>query len=417
MSLFRSLGLCVLLLVAESSHATEILLGQSAAFTGASASLGIELWMGSDAYFEQINQKGGVAGRKIKVLSLDDSYNADKTLANTLQLLSQDSSLILFGYVGTPNLLKALPVIQRYSKEGALLFSNFTGAQPQREMPYQAFVFNVRASYNEETRALVDHFHSVGLKRIGVFIQNDAYGRAGATGVESALAKYGLTTEAEVTYRHGTKVDESMAEQVAILKNKNVDAIISVGVYAPCAAFIRDARKAGLMVPIANVSFVGSLAMLEALKKFEQNGAKDILNNLIVSQVVPPFDDMTIPLVREYRAAVDSVHPVPPVGISDKDYRPAQYSFSQLEGYLNAKVFVKIAQRVKGEMNSHTFFKAAESLRELDIGLPEKIKLSKENHQALHQVYLTKILDGRFVRLVADPNVAPKPKSPLGEKK
>ena len=109
---------------------SEVLLGQSAAFTGNSASLGTELWRGAQAYFDSVNAKGGVHGRKIRVISLDDKYDGDITLQNTLSLINDKKAFALFGYVGTPTLVKALPVIQSFSAEGIFLFSDFTGAQP-----------------------------------------------------------------------------------------------------------------------------------------------------------------------------------------------------------------------------------------------------------------------------------------------
>src|SRR5258708_6092608 len=155
--------------------ATEVLLGQSAAFKGAAAGLGTELWRGAQAYFDKVNAAGGGNGREIRVISVDDGYEGDVTLPNTVKLVSQDNVFALFGYVGTPTLVKALPAIQNYSDQGLFLFSNFTGAQPQREPPHNKYVFNVRASYRQETAALVKNFTKLGLNKIGLFIQNDAY--------------------------------------------------------------------------------------------------------------------------------------------------------------------------------------------------------------------------------------------------
>ena len=120
---------------------SEIIFGQSAAFKGTSSALGSELWRGSEAYFKHINSQGGIHGRKIKVVSLDDGYEGNVTLTNTIKLVSKKKVFGLFGYVGTPTIVKALPVIQKYSRQGVFLFSNFTGAQPQREPPHNQYVF------------------------------------------------------------------------------------------------------------------------------------------------------------------------------------------------------------------------------------------------------------------------------------
>src|SRR5581483_3993304 len=183
------------------------------------------------------------------------------------RLITQDKVFALFGYVGTPTLVKALPAIQEYSKDGLFLFSDFTGAQPQREAPNDKFVFNVRASYRQETAAIVKNYLKLGYKNIGVFIQDDAYGRSGEDGVKRALASKGMAIAAETTYQRNTPYETSMAPAVDILKKANVDAVIAVGAYAQCAAFIRDARNSGWDAPIANVSFVGASQLLKKLQE------------------------------------------------------------------------------------------------------------------------------------------------------
>src|SRR5262249_55562907 len=155
------------------------------------------------------------------------------------------------------------------------LFFPYTGAQPQREAPYDEFVFNFRSSYRQETQGLVDHFVQVGRKRIAVFYQADAYGRSGWDGVCRALEKYGLKIIGEATYRRGAEYEQSFAEQVSILQKANPDAVISIGAYAAAAAFIRDARDAAWDIPIANVSFVGSERMLNVLTESGKVRGKD----------------------------------------------------------------------------------------------------------------------------------------------
>ena len=140
----------------ETVSATELVLGQSAAFSGPAAGLGTELWRGAEAYFQGLNAAGGVNGRKIKVHAVDDGYEGDRTLPNTINFLTQEKVFGLFGYVGTPTLVKALPAVLRFKDDGYFLFGNFTGAQPQREKPYEEVVFNIRASYRQETAAIVD---------------------------------------------------------------------------------------------------------------------------------------------------------------------------------------------------------------------------------------------------------------------
>lgn len=378
---------------------TEILLGQSAAFKGAAAGLGTELWRGAQACFDKVNAGGGVNGRKIRVVALDDGYEGDVTLPNTVKLVDGEKVFALFGYVGTPTLVKALPAIQQFSGDGLFLFSDFTGAQPQREAPNDKFVFNIRPSYRQETAALVRNFTKLGLKKIGVFIQDDAYGRSGEDGVVRALKSGGLTLTAETTYQRNVPYETSMSQAVAALKASGTQAVIAVGAYTQCAAFIRDARNAGWDVPIANLSFVGSDQLLSKLRAEGKTSGKDMTAHLVNSQVVPPWTDTAVPLVAEYRSAVDADNPQLPADLQDPSYKPAQYSFGALEGYLDAKAFVEILRKTPADLTRASFKKAAESSKTLNVGLGAPLSFSKTNHQASNRVFFTTVENGQWVTL------------------
>ncbi|HEV8718001.1 MAG TPA: ABC transporter substrate-binding protein, partial [Candidatus Binatia bacterium] len=324
----------------------EILIGMSAAFKGTSRSLGTELYRGSIAYFTEINRSGGVHGRKIMLKAYNDEYQPNPAVENTLKLMLEDQVFLLFDYVGTPTVTRVLPLLKKYENLHFLLFFPFTGAQPQRKPPYDKLAFNLRASYLQETAGLVDNFLAIGRSRIAVFYQADAYGRNGWVGVREALAKYNQKIVGEATYARGTKYTESLDRQVAILQGVNPDAIISVGAYAACAAFIRDARKAGLNVPIANVSFVGSESMLKLLSETSQEDGKDYTVNLVNSQVVPSYENLSMPAVKEYRELMEKYNPMPPADLTEADYKPLPYSFVSLEGFLNAKMLVATLERL-----------------------------------------------------------------------
>lgn len=326
--------------------AEEIVLGMSAAFRGSSKALGIELYRGSMAYIQEINRQGGINGQKIVIQAYDDGYNPIPTINNTIQLIEKDEVFLLFNYVGTPTVTRILPLLGRYQNRQIYLFFPFTGAQPQRQIPYQQFVFNLRASYRQETEGLVDNFFKIGRKRIAVFYQADAYGRSGWDGVRRELAKHDLKMVGEATYRRGTPYSASLKEQVEILKETNPDAIVSIGAYAACAAFIRDARDAGLEVPIANISFVGSESLLNLLLQTSQETGKDYTKNLINSQVVPSYEDTSLPAVREYRKLMLEHNPMPPPEYRSPDYKPLPYSFVSFEGFLNAKLLVEILRKM-----------------------------------------------------------------------
>ena len=347
--LFLSIPLIIVLLLlscSEESRADDIKIGMSAAFTGATGGLGTELYRGSMAYIEHVNNTGGVYGRKIYIKAYDDGYNPTPAIENTIKLIEQDKVFLLFDYVGTPTVTRVLPLLKRYNKKNIFLFFPFTGAQPQRQAPYDAFAFNLRASYHQETEGLVNNFVNIHRKRIAVFYQADAYGRSGWNGVKITLEKYGLSIVGEATYKRGTKYSQSLKEQVEILKKSNPDAVISIGAYAACAAFIRDARDSGWDVPIANVSFTGSEFMINLLLKTGKQKNRDYTGNLIISQVVPSYEDISFPSVRQYRKLIDKYDPVPPEELTEEGYKPLKYSFVSFEGFLNAKLLVEILKRM-----------------------------------------------------------------------
>jgi ABC-type branched-subunit amino acid transport system substrate-binding protein len=376
----------------------EILLGMSAAFSGPSRGLGIELYRGSQACFEDVNARGGVHGRKIRLKVYDDGYNPIPAIDNTVRLIEKDNVFLLFGYVGTPTVTRVLPLLKRHSDKDVFLFFPFTGAEPQRQPPYDEFAFNLRASYRQETAGLVNHFLAIGRQRIGYFYQIDAYGRSGWEGVRSALKEKGLRIAAEATYRRGTSFDESLRAQVDILRKADVDAVISVGAYAACAAFIRDARDAGWDVPIANVSFVGSENLLAHLARAGKANDKDYTTNLINSQVVPSYNQLDLPAVRDYRALMKNAPPPPPQFHQD-DYEPLPHSFVSFEGFLNARLLVQVLERLGPRPERKRIRAATEGIEEFDLGIGEPVSFGPRRHQALDTIYYTVVKDGRFVLL------------------
>jgi len=378
-------------------YAEDIVVGMSAAFKGPTGGLGSELYRGSMAYIDYINGKGGVHGRKIVIIPYDDGYNPAPAIENTIRLIEKDNVFLLFDYLGTPTVTRVLPLLKSYSHKKIYLFFPFTGAQPQRQFPYDAYVFNLRASYHQETEGLVNHFVRIGRKKIAVFYQADAYGRSGWSGVKSTLNKYGLKIVGEATYRRGTKYTESMKQQVEILKRTKADAVISIGAYAACAAFIRDARDAGWHVPIANVSFVGSEFLIDLLLRTGREKGSDYSGNLINSQVVPSYEDMSLDAVRQYRKLIDRYDPVPPPRLMDKDYKPLRYSFVSFEGFLNAKLLVEILKRMGNDLDQKKINQYVEGIKDLDIGIDTKVSFGPNRHQGINKVYYTTYDHGRFV--------------------
>jgi ABC-type branched-subunit amino acid transport system substrate-binding protein len=372
--------------------ATRVVIGQAAAFSGPSAGLGIEMWRGAAAAFAEVNASGGVHGRIVELVLADDGYDAERAQPAVVKLIEQDGVFALFGGVGTPTIVKALPVVLKYFQDNGLFyFANFTGAMPQREPPYVQAVFNVRASYRQETKAAVDAFVAMGKKKIGTFVQDDAYGTDGREGVKLALAGHGLELVADTRYPRGQKFEAGNDASVKILRDAGVDAVIMVGAYQACAGMIRDLRTAGVDVPIHNVSFVGADQMRELLLGVDKP-AGTLLRRLLNTQVVPHPEETAIPIVAQYRAAVDKHDPRVPAGFPASGYVPKnKYSFGSLEGYISARAFLAILDKTGPELTRQSFYTTAEAMGQFDLGLGVPAELSPARHQVLDKVWFTVI--------------------------
>jgi len=385
-------------LASEGVSDSQIVLGTSAAFSGPSRGLGIELYRGAQAYFAHINGQGGVRGREVVLKLYDDGYQPVPSVQNTMKLLLEDKVFALFGYVGTPTVTRVLPILKKFQQEDILLFFPFTGAQPQREPPYGEFAFNLRASYREETQGLVDNFLSVGRTRIAVFYQADAYGRSGWAGVRKALSAYGESIVGEATYKRGSRFSSSMRDQVEILKKSDPQAVICIGAYGACAAFLRDAVDAGLEIPIANLSFVGSENLLQLIS--EGTEASERYARLLVnSQVVPSYEDESILVVKEYGELMRRYNPKVPGDLYQADYQPFDKSFVSLEGFVNAKLLVEILNRLGDAPSRERLEEAVFSIKDFDLGIGELISFSPERRQGMRRLYYTVVEEGRFIPL------------------
>ena len=303
---------------------SRIIVGQSAAFSGPAAELGIQFHAGARLWLDQVNAQGGIAGKTIEIRTLDDGYEPERCVANTQQFIADDVHA-LFGYIGTPTSLAALPLL---SKAQVPFVAPFTGAMALRE-PFSKQVFHLRASYNDETALIVRQLTNLGLKKIAVFHQNDAYGKAGLDGVTLSLDKQGLKPVASATVERNS-VDVAVA--VRTLVAAAPDAVVQISAYKSCAAFIRAARKAGYGGTFYNVSFVGTQALADELGK---DGA-----GVVVSQVMPSPYSPARPIAREFAEAVK------------KAGGKAQANYSSLEGYLAAKLLTEGLKRAGNRIAS-----------------------------------------------------------------
>ncbi len=348
----------------------RIVLGQSAAFTGPAAQLGIQMNRGAKIYFDTINAAGGVNGNPIELRTLDDGYEPERCKANTERFITKDNVFALFGYVGTPTCVAALPLI---NETKTLFFGPFTGAESLRD-PFSKNVFHIRASYYDETALIVKQLTSLGLNKIAVFYQNDAYGKAGLEGVVRALKPLNLTPVATGTVERNTvEVAQAVKDIVAV----RPDAVVQISAYKSCAAFIREARKAGYGGTFYNVSFVGTQALADELGK-EGRG-------IMVSQVMPfPFSTTT-PLSREYLDAVAK---------AGGDATP---NYSSMEGYVAAKVFTEGLKRAGRTPTRDSFITSMESVQSASVG-GFNINFGPRDHVASHFVELSMLTEDGKVR-------------------
>ena len=347
-----------------------ILVGQSCALTGPAAELGAEMRLGAQLYFGETNQRGGVNGRQIKLLTLDDGYEPDRAADNTRKLISEERVFALFGYVGTPTSNAAIPI---FTEARVPFVGAFTGAESLR-VPFNRQIFNVRASYFDETEKIVEQVTSLGMRNIAVLYQDDAYGKAGLTGVEQALARRNMKISTLATVERNTvKVEAG----VKILAPAKPDVIVMISAYKSIAAFVREAKKAGYTGQFYNVSFVGSRALAAEL------GADGY--GVAISQVVPfPFSGDT-QLARDYQRAM-------------KSGAAGQLSFTSFEGYIAARVFVEGLKRTGRDLTRDKFIAAMETMTQVDLG-GFSVRFSPKNHNGSNAVDLTMIgRAGKFIK-------------------
>jgi ABC-type branched-subunit amino acid transport system substrate-binding protein len=348
---------------------TEILLGMSGPFHGPASELGRELRVGINAYIRHRNEQG-IAGRKLKLVALDDFYDPERALANVRELNETRKVFAFIGNVGTPTAMSTLPYLLQ---EKRLLFGAFTGAKILRRDPPDRYVFNYRASLEEETCAIVRYLVNIrGVKpdQIAVFAQDDNYGHDGFNGVVKTLREYGRDSQdiLRVGYdRDARKIDAAVAQ---ILEQPNLRAIVMVPTYKPAAAFIRAVRDAKPEMIFASVSFVGSEALAaELLDQGPQYAA-----GVIVSQVVPPVDS-SLPLVANYRNHLKQYYPIE---------RPGPTS---LEGYIVARILAEGLMKAGEKLDTETLIEALESFHHVDVGLGATISFGPSEHQASHKVW------------------------------
>jgi len=355
----------------------EIVIGASLALEGHAGYLGTQTIHGAMSYINYINEKGGIHGRKIRVVTYDDAYDPPRCVYYTQKLIIEDKVFCLFCYVGTPTTVKIIPLVQ---EARIPLIGMFTGANALRN-PFNRYLINVRASYYQETEAAVAHMvEDLGINKIAVFYQYDAYGFDGLKGTELALRKYNLTPVSIGTYIRGTLDIEDGLKKIL---DSNAEAVVMIGTYDPCAKFIRLSREQDFNPLFYNVSFVGAEELARKLKNAGEG--------VIVTQVVPPPEQIKgrklLRGAKEYTRRLKRYYP------QDKP------NFVGLEGYINAIVLVEGLKRAGVRLTREKFINAIETITNYDLGIANKLSFSPEDHQGLDRVYFTKIQGNRFILL------------------
>ena len=353
---------------AQGVSKTTILIGQSSPFSGSNKELGDDIREGLQAYFKQVNDGGGVNGRRIELIALDDANDAKRSGENARVLIEQRGVLALIGYASATLSLPALPFVE---KNKIAFVGPFTGAEPMRS--FRRNVYNIRASYADELEKIVDFYATTGMKKFSVIHYDDAVGKENLAAVETALTRRGLKPSSIGTLkRNQTDLGAAVSDVVKAAP----DVVIATTLYKTTGEFIKAAKKAGSGAQFASTSFVGASALATELG--EQG------TGVVVAQVVPPYSRSSIPIVREYQAAIEK-------SLGRKDY-----SVTSLESYIGAKVLVEAIRRAGANPSREGLMKTLDSMQSFNVG-GYVVDFSPTNHNGSRFVELTAISKaGRF---------------------
>lgn len=334
----------LVLIFSQASHSEEIVIGQAAPLTGVLAETGKDMVLGGKIYFDYINSQGGINGRKIRHVVVDDAYDVEKTLAATKRLINDERAVALFGYAGTGNILRLLD--DKVLAEAKIaLVGPYTGGEPLRS-PYNGNIFHVRAGYGDETAAMVKQFVGSGVTRVAVMYQDDAFGKAGLKGAVDALAAHNLKPVVTASYVKNT---DDVTAAVTAIAALDPQAIILISVNRSSAAFIQRYRALGKSGIIFNISVVNPDVLLKLASPEKIRGVR-------ITQVVPDPVSGVTPVAKEYQKILKAFG------------NGAAPSYTSFEEFLAAKVLVEGLKRVKNNVSSAGVIDALESIEALDLG-------------------------------------------------
>jgi ABC-type branched-subunit amino acid transport system substrate-binding protein len=348
------------LALAQAPAAGAIVIGQSVPLSGSNKELGEDIREGALAYLKKVNDAGGVNGRKVELVSLDDANDVKKSEANTKTLIDQNNAVALFGY-GSATLSR--PALPHVEAARIAFVSPFTGAEPMRR--FNRFVYNHRASYADELERVIEHYSTFGIKRFAIVHYDDPIGNANLGVVEQALKARSL---APVAVAKLDRKQTDVSKEVAAAIKANPDVVILTTLYQHSADFVKQSRKQGGGAQFVSNSFPGSTAFAQAL------GADGL--GVAMAQVVPTVTKRAIPVVKEYQEAVEK--------LTGKK----QYSFQSLEAYIAMKVLVEGLRRAGPKVDRESVLKALDTIQSYDLG-GYVVNFSPTNHNGSSFVSLT----------------------------
>jgi branched-chain amino acid transport system substrate-binding protein len=355
--------------LAQGVTASTILIGQSVPLSGSNKELGEDIRNGALAYFKKVNEAGGVNGRKLEMVTLDDANNVKQAGENTKKLVTENGVFALFGYASATLSRPALPIVE---ENKVPFLAPFTGADPMRV--FNKHVYNMRASYADELEKIVDHYTLFGIKRFSIVYYDDVVGKENLAAVERALKKRNLAAVSFAAFKDRAKPDIDGGVQ-AVLKG-NPEVVIFTTLFKATSDFIKAAKKSGSTAQMVSNSFPGSSPLSREL-------GKDGIG-VAVAQVVPPFSKTSLPVVAEYRTAIEKL-------LGKKEY-----SFTSLESYIAAKAIVEAIRKVGPKLTRDSFMKTLDGMSSYDAG-GYLLSFSPTNHNGSSFVELTIIgKDGVF---------------------
>jgi len=350
----------------------EILLGMSGPFSGSARDLGRELERGIQVCLRKVNDAGGVAGRRLTLVTLDDGYEPDRALENVRKLADERKVFAFIGNVGTSAAEKTLPFML---DRRMLFFGGFSGASILRRSPPDRYVFNYRASYDEETAAILQYLvdmRKIRPEEIAVFAQKDGYGDAVFRGVAKKIRTYGREPAQVLRVGHPRNSADISAAVEELARHKELRAVIMASTYRPASRLIQHLRDKRPDLVFANVSSVGSASLAEELAQY----GPQYMDGIIVTQVVPPIESQSSAVIK-YRELLAK-------------YQPSEPATPQsLEGYLDAALLVEGLRRAGRELTTESLVNALETIQNLDLGLGSPINYGPSQHQGSHKVWGT----------------------------